>query len=223
MIESVIFDVDGTLIDSVDAHARAWLWVFARHGYDFPLEDIHFQIGKGGDQLMPVFLPQEEVDKIGETLEKERMEFFKDEYLPHLRAFSSVRELIERIQGDGKRVALGSSAKHEELENYKKIANIADLIEVQTATEDAAKSKPHPDIFHAALAKLGNPDPSTVLVVGDTPWDAIAAGKAGMKTLGMLCGGFTADVLKDAGCIAIYANPADLLARYEESPLASDS
>src|SRR5262249_33703024 len=142
---------------------------------------------------------------------------------PHLRAFSDVRELIQKIQADGKRVALGSSAKHEELENYKKIAHIDDLVEVQTASDDAEKSKPHPDIFHAALAKLGDPDPSKVIVGGATPWDAIAAGKAGMKTLGMLCGGFSAEVLKDAGCIAIYANPADLLARYEESPLASQS
>ena len=151
------------------------------------------------------------------------MDFFKEEYLPHLRAFSDVRELIERIQKDGKRVALASSAKGDEVDNYKKIANIEDLIKYQTSTDDAEKSKPHPDIFHAAIAKLGDIDPTSAIVVGDTPWDAIAAAKAGMKTVGMLCGGFSAESLKEAGCIAIYANPADLLARYDESPLAGKS
>jgi len=222
MIEAVIFDVDGTLIDSVDQHARAWLWVFARHGHDFPLEEIRRQIGKGGDQLMPAFLPEEEVDRIGETLESERKDFFRDEYLPHLRAFSEVRELFQRIKADGRRIVLASSAKEDELEEYKKIAGIGDLIEEQTSSDDSEKSKPHPDIFQAALAKLGGIDPAKAIVVGDSSWDAIAAGKAGIRTIGLLCGGFPTQDLKDAGCVAIYANPADLLARYDESPLAAD-
>ncbi len=221
MIEAVIFDVDGTLIDSVDQHAKAWLWVFARHGHDIPLEDIRRQIGKGGDQLMPYFLPEDEVARIGKTLEEERKTFFKDEYLPHLRAFSDVRELFERIKADGKRIVLASSAKGDELEDYKKIAGIEDLIDGETSSDDAEKSKPHPDIFHAALEKLGGLDPSKVIVVGDTPWDAEAAAKAGLKTIGVLCGGFPEADLKEAGCVAIFVSPADLLIRYDESPLAT--
>ena len=220
MIEAVIFDVDGTLINSVDQHAKAWLWAFARHGHDIPLEDIRAQIGKGGDQLMPVFLSAEEIEHFGETMQKERSDFFKDEYLPHIHAFPMVRELFERIKQDGKKIILASSAKADELERYEKIAGIDDLIEPSTSSGDAEKSKPHPDIFHAALARLGGLDPSQVLVVGDTPWDAIAAGKAGLKTIGVLCGGFSKHDLKDAGCVAIYTNPAELLEGYDESPIA---
>jgi HAD superfamily hydrolase (TIGR01509 family) len=221
MIEAVIFDVDGTLINSVDQHAKAWLWAFARHGHDIPFDDIRAQIGKGGDQLMPVFLPPDELDHIGETLADERSSFFKDEYLPHLHAFPMVRELFERIRADGKRIVLASSANPDELERYEEIAEVADLVEHKTSSGDAEKSKPHPDIFHAALAKLGNVDPANAIVVGDTPWDAIAAAKAGLKTIGLLCGGFAKDDLKAAGCVAIFTNPAELLLRYDESPLGA--
>jgi HAD superfamily hydrolase (TIGR01509 family) len=170
---------------------------------------------------MPVFLRPEEIERIGETLQKERGDFFKDEYLPHVHAFPMVRELFERIKADGKRIVLASSAEPDELERYEQIAEVADLVEHKTSSGDAEKSKPHPDIFHAALAKLGHPDPSTVIVVGDSPWDAIAAAKAGLKTIGLLCGGFAKDDLKAAGCKAIYTNPAELLMMYDDSPLGA--
>jgi HAD superfamily hydrolase (TIGR01509 family) len=220
MIEAVIFDVDGTLIDSVDYHARAWLWAFARHGHDIPLDEIRTQIGKGGDQLMPVFLSEEEIAHFGEQLSDERDTFFKNEYLSHLHAFPMVRELFERIKADGKRIVLASSAKADELERYEQIAGISDLIEPSTSSHDAEQSKPQPDIFEAALGKLGHLDPSRAIVVGDSPWDALAASRAGLKTLGVLCGGFAEDDLKAAGCLAIYSSPTDLLTRYDESPLA---
>ena len=221
MIEAVIFDVDGTLINTVDYHAKAWLWAFARHGHDIPFEEIRAQIGKGGDQLMPVFLSEEEIERIGEKMTEERGAFFKDEYLPHVHAFPMVRELFERIKADGKKIVLASSAKEDELKKYEEIAGIVDLIGESTSADDAEKSKPHPDIFHASLAKLKITDPSKAIVIGDTPWDAIAAGKAGLKTIGVLCGGFPAADLRQAGCVAIFANPADLLARYDESPLGN--
>jgi len=220
MYEAVIFDVDGTLIDSVDAHAKAWVWVFARHGHDIPFDDLRLQIGKGGDQLMPVFLTEDDIARVGKQIEAERADFFKAEYLPHIRAFPDVRELFERIRADGKRIILASSAKADELQTYKKIAKVDDLIDGETTADDSEKSKPHPDIFQAALEQIADVDPARVLVVGDTAWDALAAGKAGLKTLGLLCGGFPEEMLKDAGCIAIYASPAELLARYDDSPLS---
>ncbi len=220
MIEAVIFDVDGTLVNSVDYHAKAWLWAFARHGHDIPLEEIRPQIGKASDQLLPVFLTEEEIKQVGKSISEERDMFFKDEYLPHLHAFPMVRELFERIKGDGKKIVLASSAKDDELKRYEQIAQIEDLIEESTSSGDATKSKPHPDIFEAALGRLGGIDPSKVIVVGDTPWDALAANKIGLKTIGVLCGGTPESELREAGCIAIFASPADLLARYDESPLA---
>jgi HAD superfamily hydrolase (TIGR01549 family) len=220
MIKAVVFDVDGTLVDSVDLHARAWQEAFARFGKLFPFEKVRYQIGKGGDQLMPVFLSESELEEFGKELEKYRGELFKREYLPHVKAFPAVRELFERIRRDDKRIALASSAKGDELQVYKKIANIEDLVEEETSKDDAEKSKPHPDIFEAALEHLGDPVREQVFVVGDTPYDALAAGKAGLKTLGFLSGGFPEEDLRAAGCTRIYEGPADLLARYDESPLA---
>ena len=221
MIEAVIFDVDGTLVDSVDLHSRAWQEALARFGKQVPYERVRYQIGKGGDQLMPVFLSERELEEFGEELEKYRGELFKREYMPRVEGFPKVRELFERLRGDGKRIALASSAKGDEIEDYKKIAGIEGLVEEEASKDDAEKSKPHPDIFEAALARLGDPHASRVIAVGDTPYDAEAAGKAGLRAVGFLCGGFPEEDLRAAGCIRIYRDAADLLARYDESPFAA--
>jgi HAD superfamily hydrolase (TIGR01549 family) len=220
LIEAVIFDIDGTLVDSVDLHARAWQEAFRHFGREFSFERVRYQIGKGGDQLMPVFLSREELAGFGEELEKYRGGLYKKEYLPRVRAFPRVRELFERVRADGKRLALASSAKEDEVKVYKKIADVEDLIEEQTSADDAERSKPHPDIFEAALERLGGVKPEEAIVVGDTPYDAQAAGKINVRTVGLLCGGFPEADLRAAGCVEIYRDPADLLARYEESPLS---
>jgi HAD superfamily hydrolase (TIGR01549 family) len=221
VVKAVIFDIDGTLVDSVDLHARAWQEAFAHFGKQFPFEKIRYQIGKGGDQLLPVFLSGREIEEFGDELTEYRGELFKREYMPRVVAFPSVRELFERIRRDGKRIALASSAKKEELTEYKRIANIEDLVEDEASADDAEKSKPHPDIFEAALAALGDVQPSEAIVVGDTPYDAEAAGKAGLKTIGFLSGGFPEEDLRAAGCARIYRDAAELLSNYDTSPLAS--
>ncbi len=221
MIKAVIFDIDGTLVDSVDLHARAWQEAFAHFGKQFPFEKIRYQIGKGGDQLLPVFLSEREIEEFGDELTEYRGDLFKREYMPRVVAFPAVRELFERIRREGKSVALASSAKKEELTEYKRIANIEDLVEDEASADDAEKSKPHPDIFEAALAELGDVQPSEAIVVGDTPYDAEAAGKAGLQTIGFLSGGFPEEDLRAAGCVRIYRDAAELLASYDTSPLAS--
>ena len=222
MIKAVIFDIDGTLVDSVDLHARAWQEAFEHFGRKVPFEEVRSQIGKGGDQLMPVFFSAEDLERFGDEMEKYRGDLFKREYLPRVKGFPRVRELFERLRKDGKRIALASSAKQDELTAYKKIADIEDLVEEETSSDDAEKSKPHPDIFEAALGQLGDTSAAEAIVVGDTPYDAEAAGKAGLRTVGFLCGGFPEEDLRAAGCVRIYADAADLLARYEESPLRAD-
>ena len=222
MPKAVIFDVDGTLIDSVDLHAQSWQDAFREYGRDIPLDDIRMQIGKGGDELMPVFLSEEDIEAIGEELEERRGAILKERYLPKVKAFPGVRDLIEHLRVQGLRIALASSAKEDELETYKEVADIEDLVDVQTSSDDADNSKPNPDIFLAALEKLGNPDPQDVIVVGDTPYDAEAASQAGLRTIGLLCGGFPEDGLWEAGCVAVYLDPADLLAQYDSSPLSDD-
>lgn len=220
MVQAVIFDVDGTLVDSVDLHARAWHEAFAHFGYHFDEAALRGQIGKGGDQLMPEFLSPDELERDGDRIDRFRSSLYKERYLNTVRPFPQVRTLFERILADGKKIALASSSKQEELETYLRIADIADLVQAQTTSEDAEQSKPEPDIFQAALSRLQGMDPGEAVVVGDSPYDAEAAGKAGLRTVGVLCGGFAEADLRGAGCIAIYRDPADLLAGYADSPLA---
>ena len=219
MVKAVIFDVDGTLVDSVDLHAQAWRDAFRDFGHKIELKALRDQIGKGGDQLLPVFLTRAEIDKDGPDLEKHRGEILKERYLSQIKAFPKVPQLFERIRADSIKIFLGSSAKSEELQTYKKIAGIEGLIDGETSSEDAEKSKPHPDVFQAAMAKLEGIHTSEVVVVGDSPYDAEAAGKIGLRTIGFRSGGFAEAKLRDAGCIAIYDGPADLLARYDGSVL----
>ncbi|HZH30247.1 MAG TPA: HAD family hydrolase [Pyrinomonadaceae bacterium] len=223
MLKAIIFDIDGTLVDSVDLHARAWQEAFRHFGREVEFERVRHQIGKGGDQLMPVFFSAGELERFGEELEKFRGELYKREYISRVRAFPQVRELFERIRADGRRIALASSAKKDELKTYKELARITDLIEEETSADDAERSKPHPDIFEAALAALGDVRADEAIVIGDTPYDAEAAGKIKLRTIGVLCGGFPEAELRAAGCTDIYHDPADLLARYDASPLAAQS
>jgi HAD superfamily hydrolase (TIGR01509 family) len=219
-MRAVIFDIDGTLLDSVDLHARAWVDAFAHFGVETDHAQVRHQIGKGGDELMPVFLPKARIEREGEAIEAYRSDLFKRVYLPEVRPFPGVRPLFERIRSAGLKIALASSGKRSEVEHYTQILKIGDLVDVATSSDDADRSKPHPDIFEAALKKLGGVPPDAIRVVGDTPYDAEAAGKAGLRTIGLLCGGFPEAELSAAGCVAIYRDPQDLLDGFDVSPLA---
>jgi HAD superfamily hydrolase (TIGR01509 family) len=220
LIKAVIFDVDGTLVDSNDLHVEAWREAFRCYGKELSFREVHGQMGKGGDQLMPVFCSGEELERFGEELERRRVELFKTDYLPRVRPFPRVRELFERIKAAGLRIALASSAKEEELERHKESMRVKDLLEAAASADDAERSKPHPDIFEAALAGLKGVRPEEAIVVGDTPYDVEAAAKAGMRTVGLLSGGFGEEALREAGAVAVYRDVSDLLEHYEESPLA---
>ena len=219
MIRHVLFDLDGTLIDTVDFHAWSWERTFRQFGKEVRFQAIRDQIGKGSNQLLPVFWSEEELERLGDELRKYRGALFRREYLPRVKAFPRVRELFERVRRNEKRIAVASSSTKDELDEFLELAGVADLADVKISADDADRSKPHPDIFQAALRGLGGPDPRETVVI-DTPYDAQAASSAGLETIGLLCGGFAEETLRDAGCIAIYRDPADLLERYEESPLA---
>ena len=216
MIKAIIFDVDGTLVDSVDLHATAWQAAFREFGREIAFDEIRGQIGKGGDQLMPVFLSDEEIRRDGEALDARRAEIVKTQCLPKIQGFPSVSGLFKALRERGLKVALASSAKGEELDVYKRKAGIVDLVHEETSSDDAERSKPHGDIFQAALDRLPGIDPADMLVIGDTPYDAEAAAKVGLRTIGVLCGGFPEAQLREAGCVAIYRDPADLLAHIEQ-------
>lgn len=156
-----------------------------------------------------------------EAIVEHRSQIWKAEYLKRVRAFPQVRDLFQRLLRRGVQVALASSAKGDALEIYKQMAGIDDLVETETSADDAARSKPHPNLFAAALRLLGAKK-EAALVIGDSPWDAIAARRLGVRSIGVLCGGFAEADLLGAGCSAIYRDPADLLARLEESSLLGE-
>ncbi len=216
MIEAVLCDIDGTLVQSNWLHAAAWKDAFAAVGIEVELEELRRQIGKGGDELIPVFVPWWRRSAIEEPLKTYRKYIFQQDYLHKVEALPSVREFLLRLKQAGIRLSLASSADKDDLEIYMKIANMEDLIEESSSADDTERAKPHPDIFEATLKKLSLPA-SKVLALGDTPYDAEAAGKAGMATIGVRTGGWSSEELIEAGCIEVYADVTELLDRFEES------
>ncbi len=220
MISAAIFDLDGTLVDSNDLHVQAWQETFRHFGKDIPTSRLREQIGKGGDQYLPVFLNEKEMREIGKQVDEFRGEIFKKKYLPRVRPFPRVRELFERLRSDGKKIALASSGKTEEVNHYAKLAGIEELVDSQTTADDVAHSKPKADVFIAAMRALGHLAPEQAIAVGDTPYDVEAAKKINLATIALLSGGFAEQELRDAGACAIFRDPADLLDRYYQSAFA---
>ncbi len=219
-MKAAIFDIDGTLLDSVDHHAEAWVAAFRHFGVETDFTRVRGQIGKGGDELMPVFLSKAQLRDAGEAIEAYRSDLFKRAYRDRVKPFPGVRALFERLRADGTTIALASSGKRSEVDHYQAVLDVEDLVDAATSSDDAERSKPHPDIFQAALKRLDGLDRAEIVVVGDTPYDAQAAGKAGLATVGVLCGGFPEADLRQAGCIAIYRSPQHLLEDFDASPLA---
>ena len=211
-----IFDIDGTLVDSNQLHVDSWDRAFRKFGKQFPREALRAQIGKGSDQYLPAFLTPDEIDSFGKELDEYRSELFRKESLPRVRPFPKVRELFQRIRDDHKQIVLASSGKKAETEYYVKLLKIENLIESYTSGDDADNSKPAPDIFAASLKKLGGISPADAVAVGDTRFDIEAAAKAGLKTIAFLCGGTSELVLREVGAVAIYRDPAHLLAEYNK-------
>src|SRR5215213_7034884 len=214
----ILLDMDGTLIDSNDAHARAWYRAFADNGEPVAYDEIRQRIGMGGDNLIPAILGIEKESELGSRISEHRGEIYRDEYLPNIRPFPGVPPPLERMREAGLRLAIATSSPTEELEPAIDLANIRDLLEKRTSADDADSSKPDPDILHAALDRLGLPPEETVML-GDTPYDIAAAGRAGLDVIAFRSGGFSDEDL--TGALAIFDGPWDLLERWEESPLAA--
>src|SRR3569833_3354524 len=196
--KAAIFDLDGTLIDSVDLHALAWHEAMVAFGHDVSFEQARGQIGKGGDKLIPVFLSADEQRDHGKDMEEWRSDRFKSAYLPLVRPFSAVPDLLRRVRDAGLRIAIASSAKNDELEKYLDIAGIAGLADLTTSSDDVKESKPSPDIFEVVLKKLGI-EGRGAGAGGGAPGGAAAAGGAGGGAGGGRGGGGAGGARRGAG------------------------
>jgi HAD superfamily hydrolase (TIGR01509 family) len=217
MIKGVLLDVDGTLVLSNDAHARSWVDAFRSHGVEVTFAQVRPLIGMGGDKIIPHLvrgLSSKEGE--GRAISTARGEIFRESYAVDLQPTPGSRELVEYLQAKGLRLVVASSAKEDELRILLKAAGVDDLLEEATTSSDADKSKPDPDIIQVALQKMQLPA-DQVIMLGDSPYDIEAAGRAGVGCIALRCGGWKDVDL--AGALAIYRDPADLLEHYHTSPL----
>ena len=217
---AILFDIDGTLVDSNDAHVEAWQRAFAAEGYAFSRGEIHAQVGKGGDNLVPSLLPHAPAE-IQERLAHAEGEIYKREFMPQVVPFEVASEVLKRLAERGHILVLASSASRAEVDFYVDLLDADGAITGTTSKDDVAHSKPCPDIFAAALGLSGAPA-DTAVVVGDTPYDVLAARRAGIDAIAVLSGGFDREELARCGPVAIYRSVRELDQDYENSVLGGE-
>lgn len=208
----VLFDIDGTLVDTNYPHVLAWWHAFRTAGYTVSVSDIHRKVGMGADLLVSAL-----IEKDDEQVATGHRHFYAP-YLEQLQPFPAAAELLRAAAGLGLEVVLASSAEQEEVDAMTAALGADDVVTVVTTSADAEASKPAPDILEAALSESGL-QPANCLVVGDTVWDVQAARKAGMPCVGVLSGGISEAELREAGAVEVYRDAAELLEKIEDSPL----
>jgi HAD superfamily hydrolase (TIGR01549 family) len=213
---AAILDIDGTLVDSNYQHVLAWYGALREHGHTVSMYRIHRHIGMGGDQMVAALLgddvEREEGDAIRDT-EKER---YMGRFIETVQPLEGARDLIVRLKDAGRKVVLASSAKPEEVDRYLDLLEARDLADAWTTSGDVENTKPEPDLIHAALDKLGH---GNAVMVGDSTWDCRAARNAGVETIAVLTGGFSAQELFDAGALSVFASMPELLDRLDATVL----
>jgi HAD superfamily hydrolase (TIGR01509 family) len=217
-IRNVILDVDGTLIDSNDAHAHAWVQALEEYGFHTSFERVRPLIGMGGDKVLPEVAGVQKESELGRQISQRRKTLLLSCYLPHLRAFPGAWDLLQQMHQQGLTLGVASSSEQDELNALLKIINACapQLLGVKTSAQDVPRSKPDPDVICVALRKMKARSEETIMI-GDTPYDIEAAAQAGIPIIAFRCGGWSDCDLR--GAIAVYDGPADLLAHYQTSPL----
>ena len=216
-LQAVLFDVDGTLVDSNYLHAVTWWEAFGQAGYEVAMADIHRAIGMGSDQLLDQLLPRDR-DRGGDDDVRAAHGALYATYWSRLTPLRSAAELLRACKGRGLRVVLASSADEREFNALRAALDAEDAIDEATSSADAETSKPAPDIVQVALEKAGV-RPGEAVFVGDTVWDVQACQKAGVRCIGLTSGGIAREELIGAGAAHVYAGPDELLARLPESLL----
>jgi HAD superfamily hydrolase (TIGR01509 family) len=212
---AVLFDVDGTLIDSTYAHTVAWWQAFRRHDVDVAMWRLHRAIGMGADQLVP-HVSDTDLDVAALA---ESHDALYSAYWPSLRVLPGARELVRHCHDAGLATVFASSAGGREVQVLRKLLDVEDAIDYATSADDAGRSKPAPDLVQIALSKV-EVDAVDAVFVGDAVWDVHACRDAGVTCVGLECGGTGAAELRDAGAVAVYRDPTDLLDHWHDSPLA---
>jgi HAD superfamily hydrolase (TIGR01509 family) len=213
---AAILDIDGTLVDTNYHHAIAWYRAFLQSGEVLPLWRIHRLIGMGGDQLVAALLGDEfEAEHGDEVRAAEKVLYMA--LIEEVRPFADARALLEHLKAQGHAVVLASSAKPDEVEHYLDLLDARDLADGWTHSGDVEKTKPDPDLVAAAIEKAGG---GPAVMVGDSTWDCEAAKRAGIETVAVLTGGFSAGELEDAGAHSVFPSLSELLAHLDETPLS---
>jgi beta-phosphoglucomutase-like phosphatase (HAD superfamily) len=219
-IRAVLFDIDGTLLDSNDAHAHAWLDSLRGHGISVPFERVRSKIGMGGDKLLVEIAGLEPDSVSGRSITERRSAILKAHYLADLGPFHGSRMLVDRLRSRGLTCAAVSSSTQTDILDLLREAGVADLMDLVVSNDDADRSKPDPDLVELALERIGV-EPEEAIMIGDTPYDIEAGQRAGVRVIALRCGGGWSD--KDLSeAVAIYDDPAALSAQLDSSPLALD-
>jgi HAD superfamily hydrolase (TIGR01509 family) len=215
---ALLFDIDGTLVDSNDAHVEAWQRAFATEGYLFGRTEIHAQIGKGPDNLIPSLLPDVSAE-IQKRLTEAQGEIFRRDFMLRVEPFEGVCVVLKRLAERGHTLVLASSASRAEVDYYVDLLDADGVITGTISRDDVGHSKPCPDVFAAALLLTGG-SAANAIVIGDTPHDVVAARRAGIEAIAVLSGGFAREELTSCSPVAIYESVTDLECNYETSPIA---
>lgn len=218
MPDVLLTDIDGTLVDSNALHAEAWRRAFEQFGIQVGFDEAWKQIGKGGDKVVALFVPESDRERIEKPLKELRKEIFRRTYMDRMVAFPQADKLLVRARKAGLKIAIATSADKDDLPVYGKLVGMEDLVDEASSGGDTQHSKPDPDIFAVALEKV-KMRPEQAIALGDTPWDAEAAGKLGIPIIGLTSGGWKANDLRAAGCVEVWKDPADLLSHFEDSRL----
>jgi HAD superfamily hydrolase (TIGR01509 family) len=215
---TAILDVDGTLVDTNYQHAVAWYRAFRQNGIVLPVWRIHRHIGMGGDQVIAALTDEQTDEEKGDDIRDAEKALYMA-MIEEVEPFDGAVELIKRLKDAGKTVVMASSAKENEVEHYLDLLEVRDLVDDWTTSADVEETKPNPDLVQAALDKAGA-DPGDAVMLGDTPWDCEAAGRAGVETVALMTGGFAEEELTEAGAVAVFESIPELLERVGETPLA---
>jgi HAD superfamily hydrolase (TIGR01549 family) len=196
-LQAALFDIDGTLVDSNDLHARCWIEAFEQFGLRFEWDMVRHQIGKGGDLLVPDLLNARQMREVGDRVTELRTKLWKEDYMPRVEPFPGARRALETLHERGVKLALASSSNEDEVEYYTQLLGVGELLETSTSKGDADVSKPSPEIFRAALERIGS-DEARTLAVGDTPYDILAAHRVPIPIAMVRSGGFEDELLGKA-------------------------